>query len=738
MTQQPRPRAETPTPDSAPSLASVPTSDPAPPPRRAVPPFRPAPASKPIPLHLALALALSAAAALLVAIEARAQDSLVPPYIRPPDQIGGPPRSLGDIPEGYNLPPSSLPGRFPGQPPRALGETGFPASSPLNRPPARVDLPGGASNLPPGGPSGLETRFQQGGREIPIPSLPRADVPPVLRRDLPLTLDQLPALPENLGNDLTTAPPRPPRPRGVPLTLEEVLVSTFDTHPGLLATLGERGVADGLRLAAAGAFDTVINSDARNYPLGYYRRGVYDFFIDQPLVDLGGKFFTGYRVGPGRFPVYYQYLDTRDGGAWVTGFEVPLLQNRAIDPKRAKFIQTEIERAKVEPTIQKRRLELFKLAAKAYWDWVAAGLIEQVADDLLAIIAFRREGLERLLREGLARPIDIVDFGKIETLRRKQAIEAKLRYRRAALELSLYLRDPRGIPVVPDASRLPLDVPPPIRPETRWLEDDLDIALRLRPEILSLRLQGDKIAVDRELARNQILPSLNLYVYTEQGIGGQKDELGSDRRQFQMEASLLFDVPIQRRAARGALRAAEASLGQIAQLTRLAADQIRNDVLEARAQWDAAHLGWEQAREAQIIARRLQLAEAILLREGGSNLLILNLREQFERDAIIERIEAQAKSHAAEALYFAALGLAEDEPFRIGVGAASADILPIDPLDPLRGDNPDTNTNTNLAPSDMPEPPNPTPPNPNPDPAPPDPAAPDPDNPDDAAAPPSR
>jgi hypothetical protein len=55
---------------------------------------------------------------------ALAQDPVTPrlPFMQPPDQLPGAPRAMGELPEGLNQPPSTLPGNGPGTPPRAMGE----------------------------------------------------------------------------------------------------------------------------------------------------------------------------------------------------------------------------------------------------------------------------------------------------------------------------------------------------------------------------------------------------------------------------------------------------------------------------------------------------------------------------------------------------------------------------------------------------------------------------------------
>ena len=271
------------------------------------------------------------------------------------------------------------------------------------------------------------------------------------------------------------------------------------------------------------------------------------------------------RLSPGArpFPIYYNYLNTRGGGAFVSGFDLPLLRNREIDARRAKEVQAEIERRKVEPTILKQRIDLFKNVSKLYWNWVAAG-------QTLAIYSGPgpgRRGPERGPRTAAPRRVPPRHRpGRLPThppLAQQQLFAAERRFQQAAIEVSLFYRNDLGFPLLPDPARLPGEFPAAVAVDPGRFHEDLEVAFRLRPEILSVRLQARKAEVDRQFARNQLLPSLNLYVYTEQNIGDRDADLGKDFRPFIMESSLLFDVPLQRRYARGRVIAADATLRQL-------------------------------------------------------------------------------------------------------------------------------------------------------------------------------
>ncbi len=578
------------------------------------------------------------------------------PFSRASDRLGGPPRAMGELPQGFSQPPSTLPGPlFQNQPPRAMGETPvrtptspsfpfFPLSTG-----AFSNAPGMAPLLSPSGAAGGLQRFNPG-LPLFLPGTKPAAIAGDSGDDLPPALEPGAGLigPGAAGVN---------GPRGPALPLEEVLASTERTYPPFQATLLERLGAEADILSARGSFDLNINSDARNYPLGYYNRYLWDAFVEQPLFDSGGEFFAGYRLAQGKWPTYYNYLNTRGGGAFVSGVKLPLLKNRAIDGRRAKLFQTEIERRKVEPTILKERVSLFKNAAKIYWEWVAAGQVLLVTEQLVASVESRYQGLEQLAASRTnVRPIDLESFRVSVIARQQQLVEARRRFQEAAIELSLFLRDAQGFPELPDPQRVPTEFPTVPPPDPAQIQRDLEVAMRLRPEILSLRLATNKLEIERQYALNQMLPSLYVYIYTEQNVGDREKDLGSDFRPFIMESSLLFDVPLQRRYARGRVLAADTELRQLAFQCRFATDRIRADVQEAMALVTA---GWQQVqlyRDYEERYRRLERAERELTDSGLSTVLNVFIREQATADALVGRLNAEAKYQGALAEYRAAMG----------------------------------------------------------------------------------
>jgi outer membrane protein, heavy metal efflux system len=168
-----------------------------------------------------------------------------------------------------------------------------------------------------------------------------------------------------------------------------------------------------------------------------------------------------------------------------------------------------------------------------------------------------------------------------------------------------------------------------------------------RPEIDRLRAELERERVDRELARNQVLPGVDLGLgFTTEG--GE----GSVRRGPQeVKASLNFELPFQRRTARGSVLATEARIGQISQQRRFVEDQIRAEVRDASVALRAAFERVGLLGEEVGLTREVEEAERIRFQLGDSTLFLVNLRELATVDAEVREVAAQADYFRAVALY---------------------------------------------------------------------------------------
>ena len=437
--------------------------------------------------------------------------------------------------------------------------------------------------------------------------------------------------------------------RAEPLTLTEVLQSVLIHYPLLQAVERERGIATGRLTTAMGAFDTNINMAGNALAPGTYENYRSDFGLSQQFMTGGISAFGGFRTGYGDFPTYNLAQKTATAGEWRGGLTLPFAKNRDIDRPRAARAQAELDVALAEPTIERGRLDWMRAAARAYWAWEGSGERFGAGEQLLDL-AVRRDGeLAQKVALGATANIERIDNQQNIALRNGLIVQADRAMQQAAIDLSLYHRDDSGRPLLARRSRM-RPVPEPVQPTVLLYQQSLARAMGSRPEFQRLSLQREKLLVERRLAANQILPNLDGQLVGNQDAAFGKSPLsgpdGLDRQVLQ--ASIVFQLPAQRRDARGRLQTVESQLLQIDRQLSFAEDQVRAEVQDAFSLLERAYEFHKQARTRLDLARLVAGAEREQLRLGRSDVLRVTLREQAKFDAEIHDISARQEFWRAE------------------------------------------------------------------------------------------
>lgn len=461
-------------------------------------------------------------------------------------------------------------------------------------------------------------------------------------------------------DDFTGQTPTPPQPEASvepaasPLLLDEVLDSVVASYPLLQSAMFGRNIAQGELLQANGEFDLKLKADTLNMPLGFYENYRHSIGAEQPLFG-GGSVFGGYRLGIGDFPVYYGERATKLGGEFKAGATIPLAQNRSIDDRRAGVWRGGWEVQAVEPEIQAQLISFIQAASIAYWNWVAAGLNVNIAENLLKNATERNEGLRKRVEQGDAPAIELTDNERLIVSRRTKLIDAQRKFQQSAYKLSLFLRDEAGHPRVINESRLPPQFPDESDPALRSLEADIQAALGNRPELRALSILREQFSIDLANAQNLCLPQVDAVIVGSQDVGNPADPKKDDKTPFELEGGLIASVPLQRRKAQGKSMAVQGKLAQVQAKTQFTQDKIVAEVQSASVALQAAYQQLAQARQALDLARQMEVAERRKFDLGDSNLLLVNLREQATADAAAIEVEAQLNYFNAQADYRAAL-----------------------------------------------------------------------------------
>ena len=437
--------------------------------------------------------------------------------------------------------------------------------------------------------------------------------------------------------------------RPEPLTLAEVLMSVLVHYPLLQAVERERGVAAGRYTSAMGAFDTNVNMAGNALAPGTYENYRSDFGLSQQFMTGGVSAFGGFRTGFGDFPTYNLAQKTAAAGEWRGGLNIPFAKNREIDRARATRAQAELDIALAEPVIERSRLDYMRSAARTYWAWQGSGERYSASERILQYAIDRDEQIELKVDAGAVANIERIDNQQNIALRNGLVVQADRAVQQAAIDLSLYHRDASGRPLLARRARM-RPVPQPVKPSIELYQQALSRALGARPEFQRLSLQRQKLAIERKLAANQTLPGIDGQLLGNQDAGYGKSPLsgpeGLDRQVLQ--ASLVFQMPAQRRDARGKLQTLDSQLVQLDRQLQWAQDQITAEVQDAFSLLERAYEFHRQALQRLELAKLVADAEREQLRLGRSDVLRVTLREQAKFEADVVEIGARQEFWRAE------------------------------------------------------------------------------------------
>lgn len=446
-----------------------------------------------------------------------------------------------------------------------------------------------------------------------------------------------------------------------PLDLATVLASVERHHPLVAAAERDRDIADAELRAAEGSFDPQWRTRAAVTPVGYYNPLTLDTSIVQPTRLWGATLFAGWRLGEGLsytgIPIYDGKFETNPFGELRAGLMVPLWRNGPIDRARANIQRAEQGRTVAAMGALQQRLELARLGASRFWEWVAAGRRLAIARSLYQLAADRNAALAERTARGDLPAQERTDNLRAVAQREGAVVSARRSLEQSSIELSIYLRDAAGEPRVAAPEELPAALPEPAPLDPACVSRSARAAQTARPEPRRFEAQRERERIERDYFENQQRPAIDVTVAASHDLGA-----GPQSRQGPvLEAGLMLDIPLLNRVATGRTRAAEAAMSRAEEQRRLALDRVAADVRDAASALEAARERVGVARREVAAAHEVAELERQRLSLGDGNILAVNLREVAEAEASVREIDALLEWQRAAAAWRFATGTARGD-----------------------------------------------------------------------------
>ena len=458
------------------------------------------------------------------------------------------------------------------------------------------------------------------------------------------------AAPRAEAAEVISAKPLPP----IPLTLDEVLAWVDRAHPLLKGAGTEKIVAKGKMLRALGAFEPTLINDTEmerfipsSGPQDTKTVGFNDTLIEarHPWGFRGSAGIREVINGPAKIPDLA--FNNGNNQVLLGGF-IPLLRGLITNPENAELERSNLADPKADNQIAQTRQDLFFAAASEYWDWTAAVKMADVQKRALKVAEDRFKQVEQRAKAGAAAPLDAVEANQEVQRRRESLIAATRAVEQEQYKLSMFLWE-RDSPVTPSAERawnFPVAVDPP---SAEVVKADKLVARSTRPEVREVEIEAKLNNIDLALAKNNLLPSLDLEATPARSP--EKFVLGLGYR-FGAEVR----IPFLQRRSRGEVMEAQGKADRFVLVQKYREQQVLVDVDNALSALERAKERIAAAGQSLQLARTLEEGERFRFSVGATSVLFVNLRERNAVDSEANLLRAQADYQKAQAFYQWAIG----------------------------------------------------------------------------------
>ncbi|MBC7472908.1 MAG: TolC family protein [Candidatus Sericytochromatia bacterium] len=432
------------------------------------------------------------------------------------------------------------------------------------------------------------------------------------------------------------------------LTIDDIYQSVDEKYPLINITRKERSIADSKLLSIQGAFDPSFNAKGEARPLGYYNNGWYDFYVEQPTTLWGMTFFSGWRLGLGKFASYEGKSETNSLGEYRTGFEIPLLKDGFTDRRRTNIAQAELKQSEADLKIIRKIIDSRQQAASKYWKWVSTAKNYIILKNILDMAIIRDKNLQDIAKLGNIAPVEVIENKRLVYQRQNLLISAERSLEQSANELSIYLRDKEGKRYTPKLSQVPNSINFSVK---NSFENNIQKAFNNNPDLKIINNNLESMNTELTYLYNQRLPDINIAMAISQDMG----QGSKTREPFVFDAGFRIKAPLWMRSAEGKINEQKAIIEQTALQYNFIKDQIQVDVKNAQIALNPAYKQIELAKQELELSIKLEEAEKEKFKLGDSNILLINIREQTTADAKIREINTIINYNQALADYKAVL-----------------------------------------------------------------------------------
>lgn len=428
------------------------------------------------------------------------------------------------------------------------------------------------------------------------------------------------------------------------LAPEQVVKSSLQHFPLVIESMQELEVQKNTLKNKWGSFDGKIKAEAKTRTSGYYNGDLYKLQVEKPLPYFNSKIYGGHRQSYGDFPVYEGNYQTLGQGENFAGVSVSLLRNSLIGMNRYNIRMQKQALQQAEVNLTNIKLNVQTMALKAYWTWFTKGHELKVYKNILQLAESRIEKINRRVKVGDLAKIYSVENQQYILDRQSMVAKAELEFQQACYYLSLFHRSEQGQPQsitlsdLPDLKNETLQGPNnPMAIESRALESNLDLKI--------LESKKQQARLDVKMGFNDLLPKLDVKYEWSHDRGAGPSNLAQEDNKIMLN----LEIPFQYRQGLGKKRAGQAKVEQVKVKQQWTKDKLRVDVKTLITKLNAYANIFNISSKQVKISEKMAEAERTKFARGASDLILVNIREEYLAQVQIKNLAAYLQYHFIDA-----------------------------------------------------------------------------------------
>lgn len=418
-------------------------------------------------------------------------------------------------------------------------------------------------------------------------------------------------------------------------TEKDIIDSALKFYPKIIAEQNNLEATKGNFLSQKGNFDAKIKGKRLNYKNGYYDNKYYNnISAVKPLPFANSEIFTSYSKSSDQgYPLDNDSNNTLDNGRVKIGFSMSLLRGFLTNENLAKLKTANIDVNIANENLKLTKLSIINNARKSYYSYIIA---KRIYDINLEIFNLRKKRLQQVIaqsKSGDKPKIYITDSKRSLLSSKSSMIDAEQNLQSNIFNLSLYYRDQSGDKIIINADK---------EDEFSYIEKNISLPKeqeiykkieKIKQERFDIKIINLEIKKEKELAKlykNQFLPELDFNFSASKDFGDdlQNNELTELKQKERLNFGVNLEIPLQRNKQKGLLSKTKSKIRSLKMKKKLTSDSIEIDIKSIYNQIVNLHQIYNNLKEEIKLSQKLLEAEKERFKNGGSDIITINIREQ--------------------------------------------------------------------------------------------------------------